>query len=306
MGFWDWIFGRTEESKAAPLAFAVQSAPPRLPASPRPLEEPKLFAPAAPAIPPKPAPPRYGIDAAIALMRALPMDEDPELVLRVVRKTLRSTGVSVEELIENARTREGALSESIAEDRRVIDQLERDIAGRRTHIESVAKQLTETTSVRERLQEAVQTESKVGILLPPEEIARLQAEHAAGVVTRPSSRIPPPPIATAGIGPLTSVAPSSPKPSMPMPPAPKASVAPPLVKPSTPLPPRVVPSHPPKVSAPPQETSSSDEEAVPTPVTPDIDALFGSDDPLPSEPTVRKAIDVTAGTSSSEEAEKSV
>lgn len=301
MGFWDWIFGR-KETEAPRISLALQSAPPRLPAAPPP--------PEVPAAPPKPTPPRYGIDAAIALMRALPMDEDPELVLRVVRKTLRSTGVSVEELIDNARTREGALSESIAEDRRTIDQLERDIADRRAHIETVAKQLAETESVRERLQEAVQTESKVGMLLPPEEIARLHAERVAtGATPRASSRIPPPPGATAGVVSPPSIAPSALKNSKP--PVPKTSFPPSVARPATPQPPRAVPSQAPsapKVAESARDDAAEDDEdeeapTGATPGAPDIDSLFETEDPKPSEPTVRKAINVLAG-GANEEAEK--
>jgi hypothetical protein len=296
MGFWKWIFGGSEQIGAPPLPLAVELVPPRLPAAPplQPVME-------QPVIAPKPAPPHFGIDAAIALMRALPMDEDPELVLRVVRKTLRSTGISVEELIDTAEKREGDLLGSIAEDRRTIEQLERDIADRRTHIETLAKQLAETTSVRERLQEAVQTESKVGMLLPPDEMARLQAERVANeAAARPDAPIPPPPgAAPSGVFP-PSVAPRPLKTSAP--PTPKSSAAPPRVKSMTPQPPRVAATHPPKVATSrPAPAPNGEEAAVATPVTPNVDALLVADDPQPSEPTIRKAIDV----SSADESEKS-
>jgi pilus assembly protein FimV len=121
----------------------------------------------------------YSIDSAIALMRALPMDEDPELVLRVVRKTLRSTGVSVEDIVASAQVRENALAASMADDRATIERLEREIVALRKNIDGSTAQLRETRSVRERLQDAITSESKVGMLLPPDEMARLQAEAAA-------------------------------------------------------------------------------------------------------------------------------
>lgn len=250
MGLWDWIFGRGKERQATSLAPPPWNAPPLLPPTPPPPPVAKA-APEPPAPPPKPAPPRYGVDAAIALMRALPLDEDPELVLRVVRKTLRSTGVSVEEIIESARQRESSLSNDITEDRAAIEQFERDIADRKAHIEAVAKQLSETTSVRERLQEAVQSESKVGMLMPPEEMKRLQEEAAAARTPSPLSLRPKPSMSTA------------PKPS-----------APPVVsKPPAPAlkPPRI-------------------------PSSADLDSSFAIEEPAPSEPTVRKAIDVSGDT----------
>lgn len=161
--------------------------------------------------PPKPAPPpppAFGIDKAIVLMRALPLDDDPDLVLRVVRKTLRSTGVSVEEIIDSAKKREQELVSSNEADRASITRLEGEIAELRSRIDRVTKQLAETTDVRKRLQEAVQSESKIGPLVMP---------------VGPAAPEPPAPL------PLSA----APKPSAP--PPPKKPTAPPLVK--RPLPP---------------------------------------------------------------------
>jgi hypothetical protein len=163
MGFLDWLFGKTEQKELPPRAPSLRPEP----------VAPVVAAPA------KPAVPVYSIDSAIALMRALPMDEDPELVLRVVRKTLRSTGVSVEDIVASAQVRENALAASMADDRATIERLERDIVGLRKNIDVSTAQLRETRSVRERLQDAITSESKVGMLLPPDEMARLQAEAAA-------------------------------------------------------------------------------------------------------------------------------
>lgn len=122
------------------------------------------------------AAPIYSIETAIELMRSLPVDDNPALVLRVVRKTLRSFGVSIEEIIRAATNRESDLSGAIVQDRAAIEQLERDIAVRKASIDKTTAQLDETRIVRERLQDALQTETKIQTAFPQEEIASLQAE----------------------------------------------------------------------------------------------------------------------------------
>lgn len=217
MAFFDWLFGRAEQKKLAPRAPSLRPEP----------------APPVVAAPAKPAAPAYGIESAIALMRALPMDEDPELVLRVVRKTLRSTGVSVEEIVASAQTRESTLAASVASDRATIERLEGEIAALKQNIEGSTATLEETRSVRERLQDAIMGESKVGLLLPADEMARLQLEAAArrpvsaGQVT-PTVAAPPDVKSEEPSGPRPQ-GPSLPKPSAPPLPS-KPSAPPPLNK----------------------------------------------------------------------------
>ncbi|MGH7281803.1 MAG: hypothetical protein ACRELY_09795, partial [Polyangiaceae bacterium] len=86
----------------------------------------------------------FGIENAIDLMRSLPFDENPELVLRVLRKTLRSTGVSVEQIIEAAKAREHALSSDASEQQAAIAQLEQQIVTRRAAIERLGTAHHET------------------------------------------------------------------------------------------------------------------------------------------------------------------
>jgi hypothetical protein len=152
--------------------------------------------------------------------------------MRVVRKTPRSTGLSVEAIVGAAKERESTLSASVAKDGVAIEQLELEIAARRTNIDRTKEQLAETRGLRERLQEAIQNESRVGLsLLAPAEMARLQAEAAARQPpTTPSSNVVPPPSAEANAE--APVAPKSsslaaPKPSAP--PVPKTG-APPVLK----------------------------------------------------------------------------
>jgi translation initiation factor IF-2 len=154
-------------------------------------------------------------------MRALPFDENPELVLRVVRKTLRSTGVSVEEIIAAAQSRESVLSANAEKERAAIQQLEQQIATRRMHIESIESELEETSSVRERLEQAIQGETKIRPF--PPEVVRLQAEVAAAKAQA---------LSAADAAPAPSPSPDLTKPSAPpaarsgAPPLPKKPFAP--------------------------------------------------------------------------------
>jgi hypothetical protein len=168
MGMLDWLWGKREGDESAPLIPAIEppnAPPPRVAASS--------------------APPAYTIKSAIELMRTLPFDENPELVLRVVRKTLRSTGVSVEEIIDSAKSRESALAASAAKERAAIEQLEQQIAARRTNIEGIDTELGETHGVRERLQQAIEGETKVRPFSAA--VASFQTEAAGGPPVPPSA-----------------------------------------------------------------------------------------------------------------------
>jgi hypothetical protein len=215
MSLWDWLFGGRKNSDfegAARLPFAP--LPPRAPppAAPAPvMQQIQLTAPAA-------VPTSYGIQRAIELMRALPVDDDPSLVLRVVRKTLRSTGVSLEEIVATAQDRENAIVRGIESDRAAIEQLEIQITTRRGNITRLEGDLEETREVRGRIEEALASETKVGNSLPPEEILRIRAEAAA------KSQAPPLPKADAPKGDASK--PELPKPEMPKPLAPPIPKAP--------------------------------------------------------------------------------
>jgi hypothetical protein len=254
MRFWEWLFGSIKQFPPAEVG-PVARAPEPAPAPPPPPEPP----------PPPPAP-QFGIEQAMALMRALPLDEDPDLVLKVVRKTLRSTGISVEELVASTRKREIDLSDGITSDHDAIAQLERDIVARRAHIEELVAQREEAESLRKRLQEAIENESKVGMIMPPEEMMRLQAEAAAASTPEPP-----------------------PKSALPKPTPPKVSVAPPLKKSTVPKPPPALPSR--SVKPPPTTTPSSGVASSKEPISLDAVALEPDEGP-PSEPTVKVAVDV--------------
>ncbi|HEY8079195.1 MAG TPA: hypothetical protein VIF62_33920 [Labilithrix sp.] len=174
MGFWDWLFGKGDGDAGAHAPEAPRAKPAE---APPPRASPPAQPSAAPAQP-SPKPKTFGIEQAIELMRKLPLDEEPELVLRVVRKTLRSTGVSLEEIVRSAKQREASLGDSVAKDKADIERLEREIAERRASIERATAQANETRKVRERLQDALSNESVIGLLVPPEVTAAAAASLA--------------------------------------------------------------------------------------------------------------------------------
>lgn len=169
MSLWDWLFGGKKygDFDAGPPIAPPAIAPP--PPPPPGMQQIQLTAPAA-------VPTSYGIQRAIELMRALPVDDDTSLVLRVVRKTLQSTGVSLEEIIRTAKEREAAVVKGIESDRTAIEQLEIQITTRRANITRLEGDLDETREVRARIEEALASETKVGPALSPDDILRIRAE----------------------------------------------------------------------------------------------------------------------------------
>jgi hypothetical protein len=126
---------------------------------------------------------RYGIDDAIRLMRTLPVEENVDLVVRVMKTTLESLKVRVGEIIDDATRRQDSLQTKIDEYQTQIAQLEREIDARKHEIVRLQEDLGETTKVKERLQLA---ETLTG-----------GTPHAGAVAPRPRlptrSKPPPPP-----------------------------------------------------------------------------------------------------------------
>jgi len=108
------------------------------------------------AAPPAAAPPKggYGIGEAIQLMRSLPVDQHPDLVVRVVRATLGSLNVHLPDIIEDASRKQKTVQDRIAAVHGQIGELEKQLDAHRRDIAALEADLKETTSVKERLQMA--------------------------------------------------------------------------------------------------------------------------------------------------------
>jgi hypothetical protein len=153
-GFWDLLLGR-EAPKEPPAIEEAKAEPPPLPAAPAAADKPD---------------PDYSIDDAIELMRTLPLGPNADLVLRVVRKTLESTNVSVDDIIGEGTARERSIETDIADREMEIVRLEAEIAAKREHIKQRTKDLDETRLVRQRLEQALanRTQARPAFVVQPE------------------------------------------------------------------------------------------------------------------------------------------
>jgi hypothetical protein len=99
--------------------------------------------------------PRFGIDDAVRLMRALPVSENPELVIQVLKTTLESLQIKIDEIIDEASQKEKSLDLRINILRREVTQLEHQVQLRKEEIIQVDHDLAETGNVRQQLLLAV-------------------------------------------------------------------------------------------------------------------------------------------------------
>jgi hypothetical protein len=94
----------------------------------------------------------YGIADAMQLMRSLPVDQNIDLVVRVVRVTLGSVNVRIEDIVEDATRRQQAIQDNIAALHEQVADLEEELEARRAEILAHEADFKETTAVKERLQ----------------------------------------------------------------------------------------------------------------------------------------------------------
>lgn len=135
------IFGKKHEQKQ----------PPQSPANlfgQEPDLELDLEEGASPSDGPRPA---YGITDAIRLMRSLPTDQNIDLIVKVVRVTLGSVNVRIEDIIEDATQRQKAIQDNIAALHEKVADLEEELEARRRDIAAEEADFKETTAVKERL-----------------------------------------------------------------------------------------------------------------------------------------------------------
>ena len=109
--------------------------------------------PARPAVVPEPRK-AYGIADAIQLMRTLPIEQNGELVIRVVRATLGSLNVKLPQIIDDAARKQKMTQERITGIHAQIASLEKQLEAHRNEIKMLEADLQETTEVKERLESA--------------------------------------------------------------------------------------------------------------------------------------------------------
>ena len=131
-----------------------------LDAAPQAATAAKAGAPAAGSAAARPAPvhhdedvrPAYGIENAIQLMRALPVDQNPELVVAVIKTTLESLKVKVSDIIGDASAKQKDLENRVANLKQQIAEFEKEIATRKAEIERLEADHKETSAVKARLE----------------------------------------------------------------------------------------------------------------------------------------------------------
>ena len=96
----------------------------------------------------------YGIAEAIQLLRGLPAEQNGELVVRVVRATLASLDVRLPDIIEDANRKQKITQDKIAAEHAQVAELEKQLEAHRKEIAALETDLKETTTVRDRLQQA--------------------------------------------------------------------------------------------------------------------------------------------------------
>jgi hypothetical protein len=96
--------------------------------------------------------PHYGIEQAIQLMRALPVDQNPALVVAVIKTTLESLKVKVSDIISDAARKQKDLEDRVSNLKRAIADFEKEIETRREEIGRLEADHKETTAVRGRLE----------------------------------------------------------------------------------------------------------------------------------------------------------
>lgn len=141
----------------------------------------------------------YGIEDAISLMRGLPQG-NKELVVTVVKKTLESTQIALEDIIGDAKGKEERLRERTQQLQTEIKKLQSDIEQRNGEIASLQTDLEETLNVREKLELAqklegqhtrkkADTSTKSATTPQPEKRAEISASNVKTASAKPEDRI---------------------------------------------------------------------------------------------------------------------
>ena len=136
-----------------------------------------------------PARPKYGIDDTIQLMRTLPLNQNTELILLVIRNTLHSMNVNLKEVIDDGAAKQERLRNDVSTLKNTIADLEAEIAIRKQEVGTLETDLAETTTVRERLEQAAQKDEPIAV----PSVAAVSPSKPSARPPKPQPRIPPPP-----------------------------------------------------------------------------------------------------------------
>ena len=96
----------------------------------------------------------YGIAELVQLMKTIPIDHHPDLVVRVVKSTLASVGVQASDIIEDALRREDEVKDRISGIEGEIDGLVQEIERRRDLIAQLHAEISDLSYARDRWQNA--------------------------------------------------------------------------------------------------------------------------------------------------------
>ena len=107
-----------------------------------------------PAAPPVASGPLYGIGDFIRLMRSLPFDQNTDLTVRIIKSTLESVNVRMDNLVEDATKHQEKLSAQIGTMQGKILELNKQIDTFRQEVMRLEQELNETRTAKERLEAA--------------------------------------------------------------------------------------------------------------------------------------------------------
>src|SRR5262245_60783787 len=93
----------------------------------------------------------YGIGDLIRLLKSIPIDRHPELVVQVIKTTLESVGVKSSAVVEDALAQENAMRDAMEMLESQIVVLTQEIDARRYQIAQLQDELRETTHARSLL-----------------------------------------------------------------------------------------------------------------------------------------------------------
>jgi hypothetical protein len=111
---------------------------------------------------------KHGIGDVIRLLRTLPVDQHPELVVQVIRTTLEALEVvHVSDLIQDAVKQEQKLNERIGALKAQMHELSKQIETHREEVGRLEADLKETTTAKERLLFAEQAAGAMNPASPP-------------------------------------------------------------------------------------------------------------------------------------------